>query len=213
MYRPDQTGIDDPNVLRAAMHEISFGALVTPHEGGIEISHVPWMVREEGTKTYLESHVARPNSHWTLAGAGQSVVMFQGPHAYISPSYYPSKQVHAKVVPTWGYIVAHAHGTFEAIQDGDWLNAHLSALSDRHEAGRANPWAMSDAPVAYIAALKRGIVGIRFDVSHMEGKWKVNQAKSEQDRAGTYHGLMSERSDMARDLAEALEFFPKADDQ
>ncbi|WP_417259279.1 FMN-binding negative transcriptional regulator [Celeribacter sp.] len=213
MYRPDQTGIDDPSVLRAAMHEVSFGALVTPHAEGIEITHVPWLVREEGGKTYLESHIARPNPHWKLAGQGQSVVMFQGPHAYISPSFYPSKQIHGKAVPTWGYIVAHAHGTFEAIQDGDWLGAHLAALTQRHEAGRAAPWAVSDAPVAYIAALKRGIVGLRFEVARMEGKWKINQNKSEQDRSGTYSGLMAEGGDMARDLAEALEFFPKGDDQ
>ncbi len=211
MYRPNNTAIDDPAFLRSAMTELSFGALVTPHTEGIEITHVPWLVREEAGKTYLESHIARANPHWQLAGRGRSVVIFQGPQAYISPSHYPSKQVHGKAVPTWAYITVHAHGSLMAIDDGNWLHAHLAALTNRHEAGRADPWAVSDAPVAYIAALKRGIVGLRVEVARMEGKWKVNQDKSEQDRAGTYHGLMAEGGEQGIDIAQALASFPKSE--
>lgn len=207
MYRPKSTAIDDPDLLRAAMAEISFGALVTPHAAGMEITHVPWLVHVEEGRTFLESHVARANPHWQLAGQGGSVVIFQGPNAYISPSHYPSKQVHGKVVPTWAYITVHAHGTLTAIRDGDWLHRHVTDLSNRHEAGRAEPWTVSDAPVAYIAAMKRGIVGLRMEVTRMEGAWKVNQDKSEQDRAGTYHGLMGEGREQGVEIAQTLASF------
>ena len=204
MYRPQDTAIDDPALLRSVMSEIAFGALVTPHAGGIEITHLPWVVREEAGRTVLEAHVARANPHWQRLGP--SVAIFQGPQAYVSPSFYPSKQEHGKVVPTWAYIAVHAHGTPEAIRDGDWLHVHITALSDRHEAGRPEPWAVSDAPVAYLAALKRGIVGLRMTVDTLEGKWKVNQSKPAADRAGTYEGLMAS-GEQGVQLAQALASF------
>ncbi|MCA0045181.1 FMN-binding negative transcriptional regulator [Celeribacter litoreus] len=206
MYRPNNSAIDDPRVLRSAMDQIAFGALVTPHAEGIEISHVPFVVREENGETILETHVARANPHWKLAGAS-SVVIFQGPHAYVSPSFYPSKQEHGKAVPTWAYIVVHAHGVFETFSDSAELGAHLNALTDRNEAGREEPWKVADAPAPFVAALKRGIVGMRLTVSKLEGKWKVNQHKSEQDRQGTYEGLMRS-GEQGVDLAQALASFP-----
>ncbi|GAA3870307.1 FMN-binding negative transcriptional regulator [Celeribacter arenosi] len=208
MYRPDSTAIDDPALLRDVMDQISFGALVTSLGGEFEITHLPLLVRYEEGKTVLEGHFARANPHWKMEGP--SVVIFQGPQAYVSPSFYPSKAVHGKVVPTWAYIVVHAHGHFETVQDGAWLQAHISALSDRHEAAQSKPWSVSDAPVAYLAALKRGIVGFRFTVDRLEGKWKVNQHKSSQDRQGTYDGLMAS-GEQGQDLAQALASFPEKD--
>ncbi|MBU0644948.1 MAG: FMN-binding negative transcriptional regulator [Alphaproteobacteria bacterium] len=210
MYTPNNSAINDPATLAHVMTEISFGALITPTAEGIEISHLPWIVREEGGRVILESHVARPNPHWKLAGAG-SVVMFQGPQAYVSPSFYPSKQVDGKVVPTWAYIVVHAHGMFESFNGAEELHAHLRDLTHRHEAGRAEPWAMSDAPVPYLAALKRGIIGLRFTVDRLEGKWKVNQHKSTADRQGSYEGLMAS-GEQGVDLAQALASFPASQD-
>ncbi len=181
MYRPDQTGIDDPDVLRAAMHEISFGALVTPHAAGIEITHVPWLVREEGAKTYLESHIARPNPHWKLAGQGQSVVMFQGPHAYISPSFYPSKKIHGKasrhgaiLLPT---PMARSRRSRMAI---GW--AHIwrpCRHAMRRGAPTRGPCPMRPWPISQHS--NAALSGLRFEVARMEGKWKINQSKSEQD--------------------------------
>lgn len=206
MYRPNHSAIDDPAMLRHVMAEIGFGALVTPSEDGIEISHLPFVVREEGGQTVLETHVARANAHWKLAGT-PSVVIFQGPQSYVSPSFYPSKQVDGKAVPTWAYIVTHAHGTFETFQSAESLGAHLNDLTMRHEAGRAEPWSVSDAPVPYIAALKRGIVGLRMVVGKCEGKWKVNQHRSMADRRGTYDGLMAS-GEQGVELAQALASFP-----
>lgn len=207
MYRPNNSAIDDPDILRHAVAEIGFGALVTPYEGGIEVTHLPWVLREVAGQVVLESHVARANRHWDLAGQ-DSVVIFQGPQAYVSPSFYPSKQVHGKVVPTWAYITVHAHGVFETFGGSEELQAHLVGLTDRHEAGREGPWKVSDAPVPYIAALKRGIVGLRMVAPKLEGKWKVNQHRSMQDRQGTMAGLMGE-GEQGVDLAQALASFPE----
>ncbi|SFI53215.1 FMN-binding negative transcriptional regulator [Celeribacter neptunius] len=205
MYRPNNSAIDDPATLRHVMAEIGFAALVTPHEGGIEISHLPFVVRDEDGQTVLETHVARANPHWKLEGT-PSAVIFQGPQAYVSPSFYPSKQVDGKVVPTWAYIVTHAHGSFETFNSSEALGAHLNALTDRHETRRAEPWTVADAPVPYIAALKRGIVGLRMVVERLEGKWKVNQHKSPEDQRGTYEGLMG-AGEQGVDLAQALASF------
>ena len=205
MYRPNQSAIDDPETLRHAMAEIGFAALVTPHAEGIEISHLPVVLREEAEQTVIETHMARANAHWKLAGA-RSVLIFQGPQAYVSPSFYPSKQEHGKVVPTWSYIVVHAHGAFETFDGAAELGGHLNALTHRHEAGRAEPWSVADAPVPYIAALKRGIIGLRFVAPRLEGKWKVNQHRSAEDQRGTYEGLMGS-GEQGVDLAQALASF------
>jgi transcriptional regulator len=210
MYRPKDSAIDDPNVLSAAVDQIGFGALVTFHDGAFETTYLPVVVKQSPDGFVIEAHCARANPHWKLAGQGHSMFMFQGPHAYVSGGLYPSKNDDGKVVPTWNYIVVHAQGTLEAIKDGDWLHGHLNELTNKNEAGRAEPWAVSDAPVAYIAALKRGIVGLRFVVSKFEGRWKLEQNASAKDRAGLVEGL-SQEGDMARDLAEALHYFPTSD--
>lgn len=206
MYRPKHTAIDDIPLLAGTIRQIGFGALVTPTPEGMEISHVPVVVNMSGDQVALETHVARHNAHWRGLASGPSTFIFQGPHAYVSPSFYPTKAEDGKAVPTWNYIVVHAHGRAKAIQDGAWLHEHLVALTNIHEAHRPAPWQVDDAPVAYTAALKRGIVGIRFVVDRLEGKFKLNQEKPEANQLGTIEGLRQE-GEMARDLAEALASF------
>lgn len=190
MYRPEQFAEDRQDVLAGAMRDIQFAALVTPHAGGIEVTHVPMVVRHEDGRIVLEGHVARPNRHWKIAAeAPGSVAIFQGPQAYVSPSFYPSKQEHGKVVPTWTYITVHAHGRLESVQDGEWLRRHLNDLTEANESSRDAPWKVADAPESYLAGLSRGIVGLRLVVERLEGAWKLNQHKSEPDRMGTAGGL------------------------
>ncbi|SEK67970.1 FMN-binding negative transcriptional regulator [Pacificibacter marinus] len=202
MYIPNGTGERRPDVLCAAIQEISFAALVTPHADGMEINHLPWLVRREGANVILEAHVARANAHWRLGGF-QSVAIFQGPHAYVSPSFYPSKAEDGRVVPTWTYITVHAHGMLETIEDPRWISTHLESLTQQHESARPDPWKVSDAPVAYLSALKRGVVGLRLSVEKLEGKWKVNQNKSDADMRGTIDGL-SRESEAGGHIAGAL---------
>ena len=187
MYAPPAFREDRVEVLRRAAAEIMFGALVTQTDDGPVVTHVPMLLTGPDDAMVLETHVARGNPHWRASGP--SVAIFQGPQAYVSPSFYPSKAETGKVVPTWTYIVVHAHGILEPCTDPDWLQAHVTRISDAMEVGRPSPWAVSDAPPDYIAALQRGIVGLRLPVARLEGAWKVNQHKSEADRVGTAAGL------------------------
>jgi transcriptional regulator len=116
--------------------------------------------------------------------------VFSGPQAYISPSWYASKATTHKVVPTWNYQVVHAHGVLEAVDDAAWLHAFVSRLTQRHEAARAQPWAVGDAPADYVQQMLRAIVGIRIPLTRLVGKWKVSQNRDAADRRGVARGLV-----------------------
>ena len=201
MYTPPAFREDRVAVLRAAATQIMFGALVTQTDDGPLVTHVPMILAGPDDALVLETHVARGNPHWRTPGP--SVAIFQGPHAYVSPSFYPTKAETGRVVPTWTYIVIHAHGILGPVQDGDWLHAHVSRISDAMEVNRPAPWAVADAPSDYIASLQRGIVGLQMPVTRLEGAWKVNQHKSDADRAGTAAGLAA-TGEMGAALARVL---------
>ena len=191
MYVPDHFREDRPNVLQDAIRRIGFATLVTQD---LEANHLP-MLLQDGV---LRGHVARANPVWK-AGAGEALAIFLGPHAYVSPSWYPSKAETGKAVPTWNYITVHARGAINWIQDGDWLRAHVTALSATHEAGRENPWAIGDAPASYVDGLLRAIVGFELTIKRLEGKWKLSQNRDAADRAGVRDGLLSDgREDLSR---------------
>ena len=207
MYVPPQFREERADVLAAAVREIAFGALVMPEGGSLRVSHVPMLLAEgpDGSWT-LETHVARANDHWKLAASQTtSVAIFQGPSAYVSPSWYATKTEHGRVVPTWNYIVVHAHGRLEAIEDPAWILAHIGALTDANELHREEPWAIDDAPPGFVDGLARAIVGLRMHVDRREGAWKMIQHRSEGDRLGTIAGLDDDPhgravADVMRDL-------------
>ncbi len=191
MYVPRQFREERPDVLAHAMRGIQFAALVTPGPEGLQVSHVPMVLKEtrDGVWT-LETHVARSNPHWTLAASrAASVAVFQGPQSYVSPSWYATKREHGKVVPTWNYIAVHAHGQLEAVEDPAWLLAHLDDLTRANEAGREHPWEVSDAPADFVQGLTRAIGGLRLPVARVEGACKMSQHRSEGDRVGAIGGL------------------------
>ena len=196
MYIPDAFREDRPKLLQDAMRLIGFATLVTT---GLEANHLP-MLFQDGV---LRGHVARANPVWK-AGDGAVLAIFLGPHAYVSPGWYPSKAETGKAVPTWNYITVHARGPVRWIQDADWLRAHVATLSDTHEAGRAQPWAMTDAPAAYIDSLVSAIVGFEITIETLEGKWKLSQNRSDADRDGVRAGLVQGgHADMARLMDQA----------
>ena len=204
MYAPPAFAEDRPEVLCAAMVRIRLGTLVSATQAGLMVSHLPLFIQRDGDAVRLEGHLARANPHWQAIGAGcASVAIFQGPHAYVRPGWYPSKAETGKVVPTWAYIAVHAHGALTATLDADWLLRHLHAITDAQEAGRDAPWSVDDAPPDYIAARMRGIVGVSLSVSQLMGSWKLNQNKSEADQAGTAAGLTAAGPDGAA-LAAAM---------
>ena len=191
MYVPDHFREDRPDVLHDAMRRIGFATLVTQ---GLEANHLP-MLLEGGV---LRGHVARANPVWK-AGAGEALAIFLGPHAYVSPSWYPSKAETGKAVPTWNYLTVHARGAINWIQDADWLRAHVGALSAAHETGRENPWAITDAPAGYVDGLLRAIVGFELTIAKLEGKWKLSQNRDAADRAGVREGLLRDgHEDLSR---------------
>jgi len=191
MYIPDHFREDRPEVLRDAVRHIGFATLVTE---GLEANHLPMLL--EGN--VLRGHVARANPVWKKA-KGQALAIFLGPHAYVSPNWYPSKAETGKAVPTWNYIAVHARGRMRWIDDAEWLRAHVGQLSATHEAGRDVPWMISDAPAGYIDSMLRGIVGFELSIQMLEGKWKLSQNRDEADRAGTREGLRRDgREDVAR---------------
>ena len=195
MYRPDMFREDRPDVLRDAVRLIGFATLVTD---GLEANHLPMLLQDGEHGQVLRGHVARANPVWKK-GEGRALAIFLGPHAYVSPNWYPSKADTGKAVPTWNYITVHARGVIRWIDDGDWLRVHVGQLSAAHEAGREVPWMISDAPASYIDGMVRAIVGFELSIETLEGKWKLSQNRDEADHAGAREGLRRDgREDVAR---------------
>ena len=138
----------------------------------------------------LVGHLARANPHWRAIRDGSpGLVVVQGPDAYVSPSFYASKREHGRVVPTWNYSSVHLRGPVRVVDDVDWLRELVGALTDHHEAPRAEPWAVEDAPSKYVEGQLKAIVGVEMVVESVEAKAKLSQNRSEQDRAGVVAGL------------------------
>ncbi|MBC7484394.1 MAG: FMN-binding negative transcriptional regulator [Rhizobacter sp.] len=193
MYLPPHFEEKRPELLHGLLLAHPLGLLVT-HDGGGELqaNAVPFVLDADpaGGPGILRAHVARANPLWREAGRDRpSLVVFQGPQAYVSPSFYPAKAEHGKVVPTWNYIIVQARGELRAIEDAAWLHAFVTRLTDTHEAKRSQPWAVSDAPEAYVASMLGAIVGIEIVMTALTGKWKVIQNRPAADRAGVVQGL------------------------
>ncbi|MDO9356080.1 MAG: FMN-binding negative transcriptional regulator [Solirubrobacteraceae bacterium] len=208
MYQPAANVETRPEVLHALLRNHPLGLLVTQSAGGtMSANSVPFVLDADpaGGPGILRAHVARANPLWREARDDlDSLVVFQGPQAYISPSFYAAKREHGKVVPPWNYVRVQARGRHRAIDDADWLRAFVTRLTDRHEAPRAAPWAVSDAPGDYVDALLRAIVGIEIVVTEIAGKWKVSQNRPAADRAGVAEGLHEMGAETARVLSGSV---------
>ncbi len=137
----------------------------------------------------LHGHLAKANPQWKTPAIGEAMVIFSGPEAYVTPSWYETKREHGKVVPTWNYVAVHAYGPAEFYEDEGRLLDLVSRLTDLHESRRAEPWAVADAPEPFVSAQLRGIVGLRLPISRLEGKRKMSQNRGAADRAGVAAGL------------------------
>ncbi len=193
MYLPAHFEEKRPAVLQALVRTHPLGLLITADAAGtLSANSVPFMLEADpaGGPGILRAHVARANPLWHEArGDAESLVVFQGPQAYVSPGFYPSKAEHGKVVPTWNYVMAQGRGRLRAVEEAPWLHALVTRLTERHEASRAQPWAVSDAPDDYIRAMLRAIVGIEIVLTSWVGKWKVSQNRSAADREGVARGM------------------------
>ncbi len=206
MYLPAAFRQDDLAELHRQIADSRLATLVSHAADGLQASHLPLLlVPEEGPFGTLYGHFARANPHGrVLAEGGSALAVFSGPDAYVSPSWYPAKAEHGKVVPTWNYIAVHAQGRAEVFDEPARLLDLLARLSDRHEAGRAQPWALGDAPREYIDAMLRAIVGFALPIERLEGKWKLGQNRSAADRQGVRDGLGASTDARDRELAQRM---------
>jgi len=191
LYVPPLFKEDRTDVLHAEIRRSGLATLITMGTDGLIASHVPMLLDTEpapyGT---LLGHVARPNPQARGAVPGvQALAIFQGPDAYISPSWYATKRENGKVVPTWNYVAIHAYGPVEFFDDTERLRAIVTRLTERQESTRAEPWAVTDAPAEFTDVMLKGIVGFSLPIVRLEGKWKMSQNRPAQDRAGVVDGL------------------------
>lgn len=191
MYAPSHFREDRVPVLHDAMDAAGLATLVTVDGNGLDASHVPMLLdRSAGQLGVLYGHLARPNPQWKAAAPDlPALAIFLGPDAYVSPSWYATKQQTGKVVPTWNYVAVHAHGRVTFFDDEERLLALVTKLTEAREAARPRPWAVSDAPAEFIRAHLKGIVGFELSIAKLEGKWKMSQNRPVEDRAGVAQGL------------------------
>jgi transcriptional regulator len=205
MYAASSFREDRLPVLHNFIREHPFAVVVSQSAQGLQASHVPLILDEaQGPSGVLYGHVARANPHWQSLADAEVLAIFQGPHAYISPSWYPSKQEHGRVVPTWNYLAVHAHGPARVFDDAQSLHTLLESLTDHQESRRSTPWRVGDAPDDYIENAMRAIVGFELTLARVEGIWKVSQNRPPADRAGAAAGLR-EGGPLDHEVAEWIE--------
>ncbi|AMO93659.1 putative FMN-binding domain protein [Collimonas fungivorans] len=207
MYIPKH--FDEPRI--EVLHELirarPLSTLVTLSSDGLNANHIPFLLSAQaGPFGTLHGHVARANPVWQdFQKEVEVLVIFHGPEAYITPSWYATKAETGKVVPTWNYAVAHAYGTLRIIDDASWLPAHLAALTAHNEAAFPAPWQLTDAPHDYTEKLMKAIVGIEIVITRLSGKWKVSQNQPAQNQATVIDGLHGQGSDESQAMAALVE--------
>lgn len=203
MYVPPANAVPDESAVRAMVHAIGSAQLVTTGDDGYPVATLLPVLWREDT---IVAHMARANPHWRSIGDGApALLVCSGAEAYVSPSYYAAKAEHGRVVPTWNYSAVHLTGTARVHEDPDWLRRAVTLLTQRHEDERPEPWAVTDAPAAYVEGQLRGIVGIELVVERVEAKAKLSQNRSEADRRGVVEGLRSRPEVGGRVVAEEMD--------
>jgi len=203
LYVPTHFEESRPDVLHKLIRDHSLAALVTLGPLGLNANHIPFELDPEpaplGT---LRGHVARGNPVWRdFSRDVDALAIFQGPQAYISPAWYRTKRETGKVVPTYNYAVVHAYGPMRIIEDRAWLRGLVERLTNRHEAGRPEPWKVTDAPDDFVEQMLGGIVGIEIPLTRLLGKWKVSQNRPAADREGVVKALRELDDSGARAMA------------
>lgn len=205
MYTPAPFAENRTELLDDLIHQHPLATLIAAGPDGLEATHVPMhLTRDAAGTARLRCHLARANPLTSLVVESPNVLaIFQGEQHYISPNWYPSKQEHGRVVPTWNYVAVHARGR-ATLFDAEHLLAHLSELTHHNEAAMGLDWQVSDAPADFITALAKTIIGVEIEVESMEGKWKLSQNRSSADRNGVITGLRESHRPAADRMAEAM---------
>ncbi len=206
MYEPSHFKVEDRAALFAVMRDHPLATLVSVGEGGLIANPVPFVLHEgEGAQGVLRAHLARPNPQWKAIAAGaQTLVIFTGTERYVTPAWYASKREHGKVVPTWNYVTVQVRGPARVIEDPAWLHAQLDSLTRQQEAPRDEPWNVTDAPEAFVAAQMRGIVGIEIEIASLVGKFKLSQNRQDADKLGVFNGLAADPESESQAMASLV---------
>jgi transcriptional regulator len=186
MYMPAHFAANESAVDDLLTHH-GAADLITATPDGIVATMLPF-VYDRGTRT-LRGHLARNNDQWRRPVVGEALVIVRGPNAYISPAWYPSKAEHGRVVPTWNYVTAHVYGRLTVHDNPAWVERNVRDLTERHEAGRPQPWSVDDAPPQFIEGQLRAIVGVELAITRIEAKFKLSQNRSAADINGVISGL------------------------
>jgi transcriptional regulator len=206
MYAPANFRVGDTAEIVSLIRSHPLGLMMAPGADlGFFVSAnlVPFVIDDEGR--VLRAHVARANPLISiLAEPREVLVVFQGPQAYVSPTHYPSKKAHGRVVPTWNYTMVQAEGVARLRDEDDWKFRQIQDLTDQQERSRADVWAVADAPEAFVAAQLRAIVGLEIEVSALRGKFKLSQNRDNADRKGVIAGLAAEDSRASGELAHFM---------
>ncbi|WP_353152921.1 FMN-binding negative transcriptional regulator [Herminiimonas fonticola] len=208
MYLPQHFAQTDHTKLYELITQSPLGILITHTHAGIEANHLPFELdAEQGAHGSLYCHVARANTVWQRANLSDtdSLAIFQGPSAYISPSLYASKKTTHEVVPTYNYAVVHVYGRIIVHDDARWLRGMVGRLTKRFEMQQETPWKMSDAPPSYIDERLKHIVGLEIQITRIEGKWKMSQNRDQADRMGVIAGLMQSADEDERSIAAIMQ--------
>ena len=203
MYLPKHFLVEDPAVLAQLISEYPLAIIVGNLDGHLEINHLPLMLSEDKTKLY--GHIAKMNPLTKVASSSNASVtaIFNGPNAYVTPSWYPSKQESGKVVPTWNYAAVHAQGTIKLIEDPQWLRSHVSQMTNIHEPTYESTWKLDDAPEEYVQTMLKAIIGIEIDIKSLVGKFKLSQNRPAED----YEAVVDQLSKSPKEaLQEMLQY-------
>jgi transcriptional regulator len=207
MYLPKHFEETRPEVLHGLLKRHPLATLVTLGPAGLVADHIPLKLWPGlGPHGTLRGHVARSNPLWRVTDRSvDALAVFQGPEAYVTPSWYPGKRETGKVVPTWNYVVAHAYGTLMAYDDPSWVRRLLEDLTAEHEADFPAPWRPSDAPADFLEGRIAAVVGIEIAITRITGKWKLSQNQPEANRAGVIEGLCAKGTPGAEGVAGHME--------
>jgi transcriptional regulator len=202
VYTPPFNREDDDLELRKLVADVHVGWLVTSQADAAPVaSFLPIIWRADT----VIAHMAKANPHWrAIADDTPALLIVTGPDAYVSPTWYAAKDEHGKVVPTWNYSAVHLTGLARVHHEVEWLRNAVTDLTDRHEGRREQPWHVTDAPAPYIEGQLRGIIGVEFAVTAVEGKAKLSQNRSIADRAGVIGGLRGEGDVNGQRVADAM---------
>jgi transcriptional regulator len=206
MYQPPPHRQEQLEAQHALIRSHPLGLLISHGAEGLQANYIPFLIDPKASRLgTLQAHMARANGQWrALDAASDVLVIFQGADHYITPSWYETKRETGKVVPTWNYVMVQARGRPRVIEDAGWLHAQIEALTKKHESARPAPWAVGDAPEAFIAMQIKAIVGVEIEITDIAGKWKASQNRPAADRIGVVAGLEALGDEASREMASIV---------